>query len=84
MKKWKRKVDNRMRWQGETDTDKKVIKINKKKSKKKTSIIDTIAHEEMHVKHPKMHEKTVYKKTKHKVKSLSRKSKQRLYSKYKR
>lgn len=80
---FKRFVDNRMKWQGDCDTDKKVIRINKKKSKKKSSVIDTIVHEEMHAKHPRMTEKSVYKKTPKVVKSLGKKRKAKLYSRYK-
>lgn len=85
VKKWKRVVDNKMRWQGDTDLEKKVVRVNKKKSKKKSGrggVIDTIVHEEMHVTHPKMHEKTVYKKTKKKVKRLTPKQKKKLYLTY--
>ena len=69
-KKWKRVVDNKMRWYGETDETKKLIKINKSKKKntKPGDIIDTIVHEEMHAVHPQMHEKTVRKQTKLKIK----------------
>ena len=81
--KYKRTVNNKLRTQGETDTDKHVIVVNKKKSKKKSSIIDTIVHEEMHAKHPRVHEKTVYKKTPKVVKKLSPKAKQKLYKRYK-
>lgn len=86
------KVDNKMKWSGETDTDKGVVKINKTRSrhkagktikysgkKYKTSIIDTIVHEKMHVDHPKMHEKTVYKKTPMMVKGLTPQEKAKLY-----
>lgn len=69
---WKFKTDNKMRGAyGETDYDKKTIRVNKKRHKSakaqrinknaqgKESIIDTIVHEKLHAKHPKMHEKTV-------------------------
>ncbi len=79
---WKRIVDNKMRWQGDIDYKKKLIRINKSKSKKKSSVIDTIVHEEYHRKKPTMHEKTVYKKTKKTVKRLSPKTKRKLYAKY--
>lgn len=84
-KKWKRLVDNRMRDYGDTDIDKRVIRVNKskKKNKKRGDIIDTIVHEEDHAKHPRKHEKTVRRDTKRKLKRMSRETKQRLYSKYK-
>ena len=80
----KRKVDNRMRAFGDTDLETGVIRINKKKNKKagKGELIDTIVHEEMHLAHPKMHEKTIKRKTKAKVKKLSNKRKRRLYNRY--
>ena len=81
-KKYKRIIDNKMKWQGDTDTEKKVIRINRKKSKKKSSVIDTITHEELHAKHPNMHEKTVYKKTKKLLKTMSAEKKHKLYSRY--
>lgn len=79
--KYKRVVDNKMRWQGDIDDEKNIIRINKEKSKKKSSIIDTIVHEEMHKDHPKMHEKTVRDKTTEKVKRLI--NPQKYYNKYK-
>lgn len=51
---------------GETDLDKKKVRINKKKSLKKggaRELYDTIKHEKIHIDSPKMLEKTVYKKT---------------------
>ncbi len=63
-KKWKRVTDNKMRWHGDIDYDKKIIRVNKakKKNKKKGEISNTIVHEEIHRQHPQMHEKTVAKK----------------------
>lgn len=92
-KRWKRVVDNKMRSFGETNLGKRIIRINKKMhkdksprfgiSKKDITVINTIVHEEMHSKHPKMHEKTVRKLTRKKVAKLSRKHKKKLYSLYK-
>jgi hypothetical protein len=84
MKKWKRIVDNKMRWHGDIDDEKKIIRINKskKKNEKKGEIIDTIAHEEIHRKHPKMWEKTVGKMAKEYVKKVGFKEKKKMYSKY--
>ena len=81
---YKRIVDNKMRWHGDTDTEKHVIRINKskKKNKDRGEIIDTIVHEETHAAHPRMHEKTVRKHTIKKLKRLSRAQKQKLYSRY--
>lgn len=81
IKTYKRKVDNKMHSYGETDYNKKVVRINKskKKNKKPGDILDTIVHEKMHIQHPKMHERTVMKKTKKVIKSMPRKVKNKHY-----
>lgn len=81
-KKYKRVVDNKMPWQGEIDEDKKIIKVNKKKSKEKSSIIDTIVHEELHRKYPKMSEKEIKEMTKEKCKNMSEEEKAKYYKLY--
>lgn len=91
----KRIVDNKLKdAYGESDTHNKVIRINKKAHKRMDlkrvnanpdgteSLIDTVVHEEMHVKHPKMHERTVRKKAKMVVKKLSKERRKKLLSKY--
>ena len=81
-KMYKRKTDNRMHAFGDTDLDKKVIRVNKKKSKKdgeRGEVLDTIVHEVSHAKHPKMHEKNVRKHTKRLIKKLNRKHKSSYY-----
>ena len=84
MDNWKRIRDKKMRWRGDIDYDNKVIRINpsKKKNKKPGELLDTIVHEETHRLHPRMWEKTVRKETKHKIRSMSREAKQKLYNKY--
>jgi len=82
-----------MKVHGRTDFEKKLIEINKKASKKfikdgitskqDSTIINTIVHEDLHRKHPKMLEKTVRKKAKQIVKRLSTKKKQRLRARFK-
>lgn len=80
---------------GETDYGKKVITINKKAHKKTThpswvkknpdgtaNLLDTIVHERMHANHPKMHEKTVRKKTSIVINKMGPKQKKKLYSKF--
>ena len=82
LKRWKRKTDNRMHAYGDTDIEKKVIRVNKKKSKnsgRKGEVLDTIVHEASHAKHPKMKEKNVRKYTKRLTKKLNRKQKQSYY-----
>lgn len=82
-KRYKRIVDNKMKWQGDTDLEKKVIRVNKAKSKKKSTVIDTIYHEEYHAKHPKATEKKTYSATKKAMKKLNAKQKNRYYQLYK-
>ena len=91
-----RKVNNHLKAvYGMTTTQngkRPIIEINKKKHKtisndksllkRDRTLINTIVHEEMHAKHPKMHEKTVYKSTPRKVKNLTLKEKIKLYHKY--
>lgn len=94
-KKYKYSVDNGMRYFGETDTDRKTVKINKRMSKSTTltgakrknspdrrypGVLDTIVHERYHAEHPKATEKTTYRKTKQMVKRMGRKAKQKAYS----
>ena len=64
--KWKTIEDNKMRWHGDIDYDKKIIRINrsKKKNKKKGEVEDTMTHEELHRIHPNMSEKNVQNRTK--------------------
>ncbi len=87
---WKMKVDNKMRGAfGETDYEEKTVRINKKRhknkqalkefAKKDQSLLNTIAHELKHVKHPKMTEKNVRKETRKDVHTMSPKLKRNLY-----
>ncbi len=65
-KKAKIVVNNKIKAYGQTDTKTNLIEINKKKHHgDKRQLADTIKHEIYHTKHPKAHEKTVYKKTGH-------------------
>lgn len=75
----KRYVDNKSKWYGEQV--KNIIRVNFKKSRNvpftKESptgvrgIADSIVHEEMHARHPNMHERTVRRDTKKKMKNVS-------------
>jgi len=70
---------------GQTDFKNRTVIINKKAHKThrgKDSIISTIAHEEIHIKHPRMHEKTVRKLEQKSVQRMSRKQKQKKYNQY--
>jgi hypothetical protein len=84
IKRWKRVVDNKMRWYGDIDYDKRIIRVNKssKKNKKMGDIINTIVHEETHRLHPKMYERNVKKFVVKKLNRMGKKQKQKLYSKY--
>ena len=59
-KKVTREVNTKLRHCGDADTDKRKIRVNPKKG----DLINTCIHEEMHLKHPKMSEKKIKKKTK--------------------
>ena len=77
-----------MRDYGEIDDKKRLIRINKKKSKKNPmhkekgypEVLDSIVHEVRHKKHPKEHETTIRKKTKAQIKKMSARAKGRYYS----
>lgn len=81
---FKRMVDNAMRSYGEVDYGKRVIRINKKKSKKtgKGELLDSIVHEEQHVKHPRMKEKGIKRLTEKLTKRMPSKVKRRHYARY--
>lgn len=94
---WNRRVDNGKRMNGvfgETDEKTKTIRINKKLHAVKNGghliknpdgtekMIGTIEHEELHARHPKMHEKTVRKLAKQRVKKLSKRTKGRMYARF--
>ena len=92
----KRVVDNRMRAYGDEDDDTGVIRVNKALSKKDPGrkhpvnphasrypgVLDTIVHEEMHAAHPKMREKTVWRKTRREMTTLKPAHKKRLYKRW--
>jgi hypothetical protein len=81
---FKRKVDNKMRYYGDTDLEKKEIRVNKskKKNKKSGDILNTIVHEEMHADHPRMHERTIRRLTKAKIERMTPDRKQKYYALY--
>ena len=78
------KKNGKMLSDGDIDFDKKIIRINKTRSKKhKGGIIDTIVHEDMHRLHPQMSEKSIRKRTTARIKKMSVKAKARLRAKVK-
>ena len=95
MKNWKYKRDNKMRAFGDTNYDKKIIRVNTKISKKvaetkhkiytmprkDSTVINTLVHETIHKDHPRMHEDTVRKLARLKVSKMSDKAKKKLYNK---
>lgn len=84
-KKFKRIIDNKMRWLGDTNLEKRVIRINKKKNKQahqSGELLDTIIHEELHAKHPNISEKRVVKKAEMRMAHMSKERKRELYAKF--
>lgn len=90
---YKIKVDNGMRGIfGETDEGNRTIRINKKLHAQKSGghliknpngtekLIGTLVHEVTHAKHPKMHERTVRKLSKKRLKKMSTKTKGKYYA----
>ena len=81
--KYRVKVDNKSKFFGVTDTKKKTIIVNKKKSKQtgqKGEVLDSIYHETLHAKHPNKSERKIEKMSARGEKKLSRRSKNKLYS----
>ena len=84
---YKKQVVSKGKWYAETDTHKKVIKVNKKMhkthplhKKQYPELADTIYHELHHAKHPEATEKETYKKTHKAIKTMGPKAKKKLYS----
>jgi len=77
-----------MRAYGDIDYDKRIIRINKVRSKKwakkhkKAGVLDTIVHEDLHRQHPRMSERVIIKKTKDTIRRMSRMRKRKYYSKF--
>lgn len=82
---------------GETDPIKRTVKVNKKLSKtrpahkrpitkgakKYPEVLDTLLHETLHEKNPSWGEKKTYKETHKRIRTMGKKSKAKLYSKFK-
>jgi hypothetical protein len=86
---YKRIVDPKMKCWGYIDEKKKIIRIRKKGGvighikNKPGNVLDTIVHEEIHRKHPKLNEWQTRRKTKRDIKKMSDKQKQKYYNLYK-
>ena len=79
--KYRVKVDNKSKYFGVTDTKRKTIIVNKKKSKQtgqKGEVLDSIQHEVNHARFPRKSEKSVEKLTTRQ--KLGKKQKSKLYN----
>jgi len=76
---YQRLVDRAMHDYGETDFDKKRIRVNPRKG----DLINTIIHEELHVKYPDKSEKWIREKSKKKETTLTMADAVKLLKKYK-
>lgn len=91
--KYKKFIDNKSKFYGETITDKGIMRVNMKMSNNtpftKTSPIgvagqaDTVYHEQLHAAHPGMLERTVRRKTKIAMNKMDTPAKRRLVANYK-
>ena len=84
---YKKQVVSKGKWYAETDTHKKVIKVNKKMhkthplhKKQYPELKDTLIHETFHAKHPNWTEKKTYKETHKRVKTIGKKESHKLYN----
>lgn len=91
LKGWKFKTDNKLRGAyGETDFDKKTIRVNKTKhkaaskdyAKQDSTLLNTIVHEHLHAQHPKMHEDSVRKLARAMASKMPLKQKSKMYKKF--
>jgi len=79
---WKWVVDNRMRDYGETDYERRVVRINRVLHRKhRVSLLDTLLHEELHVQYPFLSERMVCELTAVRLPHLAARDKARLYAK---
>lgn len=77
-----------MKYYGETDFDRGVIRINKKKARKSAKrgvrgeLLDTIVHEELHAKYPNKGERKIIEMTKKSIKNMSPTQKAKFYKRF--
>jgi len=82
---WKWIVDDRMRDYGETDYERRVVRINCELHRKhRVSLLDTLLHEELHVQYPFLSERMVCELTSAKLPYLTPRDKARLYARLRR
>jgi len=82
---WKWVVDDRMRDYGETDYERRIVRINCELHRKhRVSLLDTLLHEELHVQYPFLSERMVCELTSARLSCLTARDKARLYAKVRR
>ena len=82
---WKWVVDDRMRDYGETDYERRVVRINCELHRKhRVSLLDTLLHEELHVRYPFLSERMVCELTSASLPCLTARDKARLYARLRR
>ena len=80
-RKWCWVIDNRMRIYGDVDPNRYVVRINVEKHRReRASLIDTLVHEELHILFPRFGETMICAMTERRVRSMSKKDKDRLYA----
>lgn len=79
MKGWRFKNNNRLNAYGEIDYNKRLIQVNKQKNKEPGELLDTLVHELMHLKYPKMKEGAVKSRTANKIKKMTQGEKAKIY-----
>ena len=82
---WKWVVDDRMRDYGETDYERRIVRINCELHRKhRVSLLDTLLHEELHVQYPFLSEHMVCELTSANLPCLTARDKARLYGRLRR
>jgi hypothetical protein len=82
---WKWIVDDRMRDYGETDYERRIVRINCALHRKhRVSLLDTLLHEELHVQYPFLTERMVCELTSARLPCLTARDKARLYARLRR
>ena len=82
---WRWVVDDRMRDYGETDYERRIVRINCALHRKhRVSLLDTLLHEELHAQYPFLSERMVRELTAARLPYLSARDKARLYAKLRR
>ena len=82
---WRWVVDDRMRDYGETDYERRIVRINCALHRKhRVSLLDTLLHEEFHAQYPILSERMVCELTAARLPCLSARDKARLYAKLRR